>query len=140
MGISQDVIFVKKMLSNKILFDCDSPENEKLYYTALLKEITIYDAMCFIHLAWDTVSIETIRNCYRKALDNALNIGDAQATDGDNTVDNDTVFCYATGDEIPENDAELIEYLVNTECIEESSSEKTDICIKNNIFGCYDYA
>ncbi|KAF7684947.1 hypothetical protein CDIK_4304, partial [Cucumispora dikerogammari] len=69
-------------------------------------------------------------NCYRKALDNALNIGDAQATDGDNTVDNDTVFCYATENEIPENDAELIEYLVNTECIEGTSSEKTDICIK----------
>ncbi|KAF7701537.1 Tigger transposable element-derived protein 1 [Cucumispora dikerogammari] len=67
----------KKMLSNKILFDCDSPENEKLYYTALLKKITIYNAMCFIHLAWDTVSIETIRNCYRKALDDALIIGDA---------------------------------------------------------------
>ncbi|KAF7702775.1 hypothetical protein CDIK_0377 [Cucumispora dikerogammari] len=118
------------MLSNKILFDCDIPENEKLDYTDLLKKITIYDAMCFIHLAWDTVSIETIRNCYRKALDNALIIGDVQATDGDDTVDNDRVFCYATGDEIPENDAELIEYLVNTECIEESSSEKTDICIK----------
>ncbi|KAF7685938.1 Tigger transposable element-derived protein 6, partial [Cucumispora dikerogammari] len=60
----------KKMLLNKILFDCDSLENEKLDYTDLLKKITIYDAMCFIHLAWDTVSIETIRNCYRKALDN----------------------------------------------------------------------
>ncbi|KAF7689896.1 Tigger transposable element-derived protein 6 [Cucumispora dikerogammari] len=120
----------KKMLSNKILFDCDSSENEKPDCTDLLKKITIYGGMWFIHLAWDTVSIETIRNCYRKALDNALNIGDAQATDGDNTVDNDTVFCYSTEDEIPENDAELIEYLVNTKCIEESSSEKTDICIK----------
>ncbi|KAF7699567.1 hypothetical protein CDIK_1175 [Cucumispora dikerogammari] len=119
------------MLSNKILFDCDTPESEKLDYTDLLKKIIIYDAiMCFIHLAWDTVLIETIRNCYRKALDNALIIGDVQATDGYDTVDNDTVFCYATEDKIPENHAELIEYLVNTECIEESSSEKTHICIK----------
>ncbi|KAF7692944.1 Tigger transposable element-derived protein 6, partial [Cucumispora dikerogammari] len=88
----------KKMLSNKILFDCDRPENEKLDYTDLLKKITIYDAMCFIHVAWNTVSIETITNCYRKALANALIIGDVQATDGYDTVDNDTVFCYATRD------------------------------------------
>ncbi|KAF7685640.1 Jerky like protein-like [Cucumispora dikerogammari] len=41
----------KKMLSNKNLFDCDSPKIEKLDYTDLLKKITIYNAICFIHLA-----------------------------------------------------------------------------------------
>ena len=97
----------KKMLSNKILFDWDSPENKKLDYTDLLKKIRIYDAMCFIHLAWDTVSIETIRNCYRKALDNALIIEDVPPPGVDDTVDNDTVFCYASGDEIPEKTLNL---------------------------------
>ncbi|KAG0437308.1 Tigger transposable element-derived protein 6 [Dictyocoela muelleri] len=63
--------YYRSLLSNKIIFDLDNPKNENLRYTELIKNVTIYDALCFIHTAWESISSVSIINCYKHALKNS---------------------------------------------------------------------
>ncbi len=106
----------KRMLSSKIIFELDNTENKKLDYSELIKKITIYDAMCFIHCAWNKVSKETVINCFEKALKNA---GIKHFCEpNQNTISYEQVEsseCLPYDPIITENDEAFIESLLNKE-------------------------
>ncbi|KAG0436701.1 Tigger transposable element-derived protein 6 [Dictyocoela muelleri] len=52
----------KKLLASKILYDINKIDNENLKLGDLIKKVTIFQALCFISSAWDSVSNETIIN------------------------------------------------------------------------------
>lgn len=60
----------KKYINQKILFLFDD-ENNKQTYCELMKKITIYDSLSFIHQSWNDVTSVTVKNCFLKALENA---------------------------------------------------------------------
>ncbi|KAG0440984.1 hypothetical protein DMUE_1375 [Dictyocoela muelleri] len=63
---------IHKILSNRLLFNLANLDYKHLNYSQIIKKTTIYDALCFIKAACDSVTCETIVKCYEKSLRHSM--------------------------------------------------------------------
>ncbi len=62
----------KNVMTTKIVFELDLPTNGSIEYNEPLNKTTLYDALCFVQIAWEKVSTSTIVNYYNKTIENSM--------------------------------------------------------------------
>ena len=61
--------YYKRHLMDLVSLEIDN--NENLTKEDLLKKINYYDAIIWIEKSWENVTVDCIKNCFRKSLENA---------------------------------------------------------------------
>ncbi|OAF65114.1 Periodic tryptophan protein 2 [Intoshia linei] len=112
----------KKLMSNKILLELNNKKNKDFSYQDLMKKITLYDVLCLIYYSWNNVSVDTIKNSFNKAMENAL------IKTPNQTIENESLEeCLPFDPYVCENEEEYI-----NELIEEQEIISIDYQDENN--------
>nr|XP_029718308.1 jerky protein homolog-like [Aedes albopictus] len=91
-------------------------ENEDLKFEDRLKKINLQQCIAWLAAAWDEISTKTIRNSWRKLIDNLPN----DATDGDATADTEDIKTLVAS----------IDHLAGTT----TSDEDIDLWMKDQVY------